>query len=95
VGRAKTLLQTPNGDRLAEAELREATAEDPGNAEAWALLGSVFEARGVAPLAISAYKRALILESRNAQAREGIQRLSSKSAPPASASPLRRLFGRG
>jgi hypothetical protein len=77
----KILLATPNGEKLALEELKAAVAEDPGNAEAHALLGRVYHDAGARALAASAFKKTLSLDPRNAAARAALRELDPKAFP--------------
>lgn len=97
--RARLLSQTPNGDNLAEEDLRRITDEDPGNAEAWSLLGYVHEGRKSKSAALAAYSKALALSPRSTELRAAIERLGGNAkraerGTKGDGSVLKRLFGR-
>jgi DnaJ-domain-containing protein 1 len=95
VKKARVLLAVENGARLAEDELKLAVAEDPGNAEAHAVLGRIYHEKGSLALATMEYRKALDLEPRNALARDALQHLRAAPKGPApDASVLKRIFGR-
>ncbi|MEO8358868.1 MAG: DUF4388 domain-containing protein [Vicinamibacteria bacterium] len=76
VRKARILLIVENGTRLAQAELKAALSEDPGNAEAHEVLGTIYEAGGSPALATMEYRKTLDLQPRNAVARAGLQKLT-------------------
>lgn len=93
VKRARVLLAVENGARLAEEELKLAITEDPGNAEAHAVLGGIYRDRGSLALAAMEYRKALALEPRNASARAALNQLPAAPDEPATGSALKRFFG--
>lgn len=100
VRRARILLATENGGRLAEEELKAALAEDPGNADAHEVLAGIHRQRGSLALAAAAYRKVLELQPRHAAAREALQEIqaAAASAGPATPAPestvLQRIFKR-
>jgi hypothetical protein len=94
VQKARVLLAVENGARLAEEEMKLAIGEDPGNAEAHAVLGGIYRERGSQALAMMEYRKARELEPRNVAAREALQQLRDAPTQPPPASVLKRIFGR-
>ena len=78
VQKARVLLAVPNGAELAEEELKTVIAEDPGQAQAHALLGDVYAAAGSNAMALRAYGKALELDPRNESARAAAARLDGR-----------------
>jgi tetratricopeptide (TPR) repeat protein len=58
---ARCYLKNPKWARRAEEVLLEVTREDPKTVDAWALLGSIYENKGIRMRALSMYKKALEL----------------------------------
>ncbi len=89
--RARGLLRGADGRRAAEGELKAALEEDPSNAEAHYLLGSIYRTGGAGVLAAASFRRALALKPRYPEAQAG---LASTEAPQAAARPgvLKKLF---
>ncbi|MEO8362553.1 MAG: DUF4388 domain-containing protein [Vicinamibacteria bacterium] len=77
---ARILRATPNGARLALEELKNAIADDPGNAEAHLLLGTIYREGGSHALAVAAFKKTLSLDPRNGGARVALHELSPESS---------------
>ena len=77
---ARILFATPNGARLAQEELKAAIADDPGNAEAHLLLGTIYREAGSFALAVAAFKKTLSLDQRNASARLAIRELEREQS---------------
>jgi tetratricopeptide (TPR) repeat protein len=59
---ARCYLKNPKWARRAEEVLLEVTREDPKAVDAWALLGSIYEDKGIRTRALSMYKKALELK---------------------------------
>ena len=98
---ARILRATPNGARLAQDELKAAIADDPGNAQAHLLLGTIYREGGSLALAISAFKKTLSLDPRNAAARLALHEVEAEPSgaketakSKAASSILTRLFRR-
>jgi len=59
---ARCYLKNPKWARRAEEVLLDVTREDPKAVDAWALLGSIYEGKGIRTRALSMYKKALELK---------------------------------
>ncbi len=81
VRRCKILLATPHGEKLGIEELKAAVGEDPGNTEAYLLLGRVYRDARALALATSAFKKVLSLDPRNAIARAALREIDPKAFP--------------
>jgi Tfp pilus assembly protein PilF len=75
--RAQALLKGEGGRRAAEEELKAALEEDRGNAEAHFLLGTIYQGGGAKALAAAAYRRALDLKPRYAEALRALANLAT------------------
>jgi len=93
--RAQALLKGEGGRRAAEEELKAALEEDRGNAEAHFLLGTIYQGGGAKALAAAAYKRALDLKPRYAEALRALATLEADNADGPKPPGLRGLFKRG
>jgi hypothetical protein len=91
--RAQALLKGEGGRRAAEEELKAALEEDRGNAEAHFLLGKIYEGGAAKVLAAAAYRRALVLKPRYAEALEALATLEAGGGEPKPPG-LRGLFKR-
>lgn len=95
VRKATVLLAVENAARQAEEELKAAIAEDPGNAEAHALLAGIYRERGSMVLAATGYRKALDLQPRHAGARAALAEMANlRDEKPSEPSALKRMFGR-
>ena len=92
--RAQALLKGEGGRRAAEEELKAALEEDRGNAEAHFLLGTIYQGGGAKALAAAAYKRALDLKPRYAEALRALATLEADNADGPKPPGLRGLFKR-
>ena len=92
--RAQALLKGEGGRRAAEEELKAALQEDRGNAEAHFFLGTIYQGGGAKALAAAAYKRALDLKPRYAEALQALATLATGSADGPKPPGLRGLFKR-
>jgi curved DNA-binding protein CbpA len=88
--RAEARLKSGEGRRAAEAELKAAIDEDPGNADAHFLLGTIYKSGGAHSLAAAAFRRTLALKPRHAGALAEIQALPGEEPRKPG---LRRFFG--
>jgi tetratricopeptide (TPR) repeat protein len=59
---ARCYLKNPKWARRAEEVLLEVTRDDPKAVDSWALLGSIYEGKGIRTRALSMYKKALELK---------------------------------
>jgi hypothetical protein len=99
VRKARVLLGTDNGMKLAEEELKAAIAEDAANADAHVALGGIYQERGSLALAAMEYRKALEIQPQGATAREAQQALKALPGDhpgdrPAELSVLKKIFGR-
>lgn len=91
VVRAQALLQDPGGRKAAEEELRAALEEDPANAEAHYVLGTIYKAGAAATLAAASFRRALALRPRHAPAQAALEELEPRASDSRS-DVIRKLF---
>jgi uncharacterized protein HemY len=77
----RILHATPNGEKLALQELKAVVADDPGNAEAYLLLGRLYRDAGAFALAAAAFKKALSLDPRDASARAALREIDPTAFP--------------
>jgi len=91
VVRAQALQRGPEGRKAAEEELKAALDEDPANAEAHYLLGTIYQAGGAHTLAAAAFRRALALRPRHLPAQAALRDLEPKAAGSRSEA-IRKLF---
>ena len=92
--RAQALLKGEGGRRAAEEELKAALEEDRSNAEAHFVLGTIYQGGGAKALAAAAYKRALDLKPRYAEAAEALAALQAGAVGKPRTPGLRGLFKR-
>jgi Flp pilus assembly protein TadD len=92
--RAQALLKGEGGRRAAEEELKAALQEDRGNAEAHFFLGTIYQGGGATALAAAAYKRALDLKPRYAEALQALAMLETGGAEGPKSPGLRGFFKR-
>ena len=92
--RAQALLKGEGGRRAAEEELKAALEEDRSNAEAHFVLGTIYQGGGAKGLAAAAYKRALDLKPRYAEAAEALAALQAGAVGQPRTPGLRGLFKR-
>lgn len=90
--RAEARLKSGEGRRAAEAELKAAIDEDPGNAEAHFLLGTIYRAGGANALAAASFRKALALRPRYKEALAELLALEPAQGPE-TGGVLRRLLG--
>ncbi len=91
--RAEARLKSGEGRRAAEAELKAAIDEDPGNAEAHCLLGTIYKAGGANALAAACFRKALALKPRYHEAQAELLSLQPATAAEGGGA-LRRLLGK-
>lgn len=91
--RAEACLRGPEGRRLAEEELKKALAEDAGNAEAFLMLGRIYQEGGAVSLAAAQFRKVLALQPRHEQALAALEALAPRE-PGATPNLLRRLLKR-
>jgi Tfp pilus assembly protein PilF len=91
VVRAQALLHEEAGRKAAEDELKTALEEDPANAEAHYLLGTIYKAGGASSLAAASLRRALALRPRHAQAQAALEELEPR-ASGTRADAIKKLF---
>lgn len=89
--RAQALLKAPDGPRAAEEELKAAIAEDPTNADAYFVLGTIYKAADAHVLAANQFRKVLALRPRHAAAIVELAETPSRSPRPGGW--LKRLFG--
>jgi Flp pilus assembly protein TadD len=83
--------------KRAEETLRAAVQEEPGDAEAYRLLGKLYEERGLRTRATSMFRRVLELKPDDAQATEALTRVDTpnESSPSEGGGGfLRKIFRR-
>ncbi|MCG6926323.1 MAG: DUF4388 domain-containing protein [Acidobacteria bacterium] len=94
---ARCYLENPNWVKRAEETLRAAVQEEPGDAEAYRLLGKLYEERGLRTRATSMFRRVLELKPDDAQATEALTRVDTpnESSPSEGGGGfLRKIFRR-
>ncbi len=91
--RAEARLKSGEGRRAAEAELKAAIHEDPGNPEAHFLLGTIYKAGSANALAAASFRKALSLKPRYHEAHAELLALEGALAPEGGGV-LRRLLGK-
>lgn len=79
---ARCYLENPNWVKRAEETLQAATREEPGDAEAYRLLGRLYEERGLRSRATSMFRRVRKLKPDDTQAAEAIARIGTADEPP-------------
>lgn len=89
--RAQALLKDPDDPRAAEEELKAAIAEDPTNADAYFVLGTIYKASGAHVLAASQFRKVLALRPRHAAAIVALAETPSQE--PKTRGLLKKLFG--
>ncbi len=94
---ARCYLENPNWVKRAEETLQAATREEPGDAEAYRLLGRLYEERGLRSRATSMFRRVRKLKPDDTQAAEAIARIGAADEPPPPEEGggfLKKIFGR-
>jgi tetratricopeptide (TPR) repeat protein len=94
---ARCYLENPNWVKRAEETLQAATREDPEDAEAYRLLGRLYEERGLRTRATTMFRRVQELKPDDALAAEALARIGTpdESPPPEEGGGfLRRIFRR-
>jgi tetratricopeptide (TPR) repeat protein len=81
---ARGYIKNPKWQKRAEEMLLEASREHPKSPEPWALLGSIYAARGLKARALSNYKKALEL---NPDHEEAFRYLADNATPDPDAPP--------
>ncbi len=90
---ARCYLKNPKWARRAEEVLLEVTREDPKAVDAWALLGSIYDAKGIRTRALSMYKKALELKPDHEEAARYLAAHPPEEPPAAEEGGLlRKLF---
>jgi tetratricopeptide (TPR) repeat protein len=90
---ARCYLKNPKWARRAEEVLLEVTRADPKAVEAWALLGSIYEDKGIRSRALNMYKKALELKPDHEEARQYVEAHPPEEPQPAEEGGLlRKLF---
>jgi curved DNA-binding protein CbpA len=79
--KAQCHLKNPEAQKQAEAELKALIAQDPGYAEAYFLLGTIYRAGGANARASSMFRKALELKPRHQGAREELAALEGAPLP--------------
>ena len=88
--RAQAYLKETDGRRAAEEELKAAVAEDPGSAEAYFLLGTIYKDGGASVLAAAQFRKVLTLQPRHPGA---LAEFTAESSPkPETMGLLKRLL---
>jgi curved DNA-binding protein CbpA len=91
--RAEARLKSGEGRRAAEAELKAAIDEDPGNPEAHFLLGTIYKSGGANALAAASFRKALRLKPRYHEAHAELLALEPDAGSEGDGV-LRRLLGK-
>ncbi len=94
---ARCYLENPNWVKRAEETLLAAVREEPGHAEAYRLLGRLYEERGLRTRATSMFRRVLELKPDDTRAAEALTRLDTPNESPPSEEGggfLRKIFRR-
>jgi curved DNA-binding protein CbpA len=79
---ARCYLENPNWVKRAEETLRAATREEPGDPEAYRLLGRLYEERGLRTRATGMFRHVLELKSDDTEAAEALSRMGSAEESP-------------
>ena len=93
---ARCYLENPNWVKRAEETLQAAVREEPGDAEAYRLLGKLYGERGLRTRATSMFRRVLELKPDDTQAAEALARIdtTNESPPEEGGGFLRKMFRR-
>lgn len=93
---SKALLKNPHWVKRAEEQLQTVVKDDPQNAEAYFLLGTIYKGGGLKSRALSMFRKALELKpDHEAAAAEMVGLAHEEPAPaPESGGLLKKLFGR-
>jgi len=79
---ARCYLENPNWVKRAEETLQAAVREEPKAAEAYRLLGKLYEERGLRTRATSMFRRVVELSPNDTEAAESVARLAPPVEPP-------------
>lgn len=88
---AQCYLKNPKWRKLAEDELMGVIQEDPENADAHFLLGTIYKSGGLGNRAAAMFRKVLELKPRHAEAQTELESLPPEPSPKAGL--LKRLFG--
>ncbi len=87
---ARAYAKNPKWRRRAEEAAQKVTKDDPGNADAYLILASVYRASGLESRASAMYRKVLELQPQNQEAREAV---AVNDPPPPTSTPfLKRFF---
>jgi tetratricopeptide (TPR) repeat protein len=87
---ARAYAKNPKWLRRAEEAAQKVTKDDPGNADAYLILASVYRASGLESRASAMYRKVLELQPQNQEAREAV---AVNDPPPPTSTPfLKRFF---
>jgi curved DNA-binding protein CbpA len=91
---ARCYLKNPKWARRAEETLNQVTRDDPQEAEAWALLGGIYEGKGMRARALSMYRKTLELKPDHESAARYVsaQPAEEPAAPEEGGGLFRKLF---
>jgi tetratricopeptide (TPR) repeat protein len=88
---ARAFAKNPKWLRRAEEAAQKVTKDDPGNADAYLVLASVYRAGGLESRATAMYRKVLELQPQNKEAQEA---LAVTDPPPPTSTPLLKRFFR-
>ncbi len=88
---ARCYLKNPQWRQMAEEELKAAISEDPGNADAYFFLGTLYKGVGLGGRAAAMLRKALELKPRHAEAQAELATLPAE--PAARSGLLKKLLG--